>query len=91
MQRKIKKAKASWDGLRQGSRSKAGRSGNRGKSRLGNASNVLEVPRIKPRMDSRKHTVALMLNCLHCFIVGGCFERAMRTRALLALAQANGN
>jgi len=47
VQRKLKKAKASWDGLRQGSRSKAGRSGNRGKSRLGNDSNVLEVPRIK--------------------------------------------
>jgi hypothetical protein len=31
----------------EGSRSNAGRSGNRGKSRLGNASNVLEVPRPK--------------------------------------------
>ena len=39
------KGKLLRNSLKQGSRSNAGRSGNRGKSRLGNASNVLEVPR----------------------------------------------
>ncbi len=47
VQRKMRKAKASWDGLRQGSRGNARHSDNRRKSRLGNAANVLEVPRIK--------------------------------------------
>ncbi len=40
VQRKMRKEKASWDGLRQGSRGNARRSGNREKSRLGNPANV---------------------------------------------------
>ena len=40
VQRKIRKGKASWDGLRQGSRGNARHSGTREKSRLGNPANV---------------------------------------------------
>ena len=47
VQRKMRKAKSSWDGLRQGSRGNARRPDIRQKSRLGNPANVLEVPRIK--------------------------------------------
>ena len=47
VQKKMRKAKASWVGPRQGSRGNARHSELMRKSRLGNAANVLEVPRIK--------------------------------------------